>query len=104
MELIMSKRYQPEKKTNPVEAIGEFCIECMGGRDSGQPFTKLITECPSPECALYEFRLGKNPYHKQNLSNQQRKILSDRAKNSPLIQRAARKTHSNLDDLNRGKG
>ena len=53
-------RWIPEKKTNPVKAIREMCIECMGG---GRP-SDLILHCPSKECALYEFRLGKNPYRK----------------------------------------
>ena len=53
-------RWIPKKKTNPVKAIREMCIECMGG---GCP-SELILHCPSKECALYEFRLGKNPYRK----------------------------------------
>jgi hypothetical protein len=32
----------------------------MGG---GCP-SDLITNCPSKECALYEFRFGRNPYRK----------------------------------------
>ena len=27
-------RYKPEKKTAPVKAIREHCIECVGGRDN----------------------------------------------------------------------
>jgi hypothetical protein len=72
-------RYQPKKQTNPVKAIREHCIECMGGRGTGQNFTKLIFECPSPDCAVYEFRLGKNPFRKP-VSDANRKILSGRAK------------------------
>ena len=92
------ERYIPKKQKNPVKAIREMCIECMGGRDN-KGCKKLIAECSSHDCALYEFRLGKNPYHKQKLSDLQRKILSDRAINSPLIRQAVGKSHPNLDDL-----
>ena len=97
-------RYKPKKKKRPVEAIREMCIECMGGRNSGQPLSKLISECTVPDCAVYEFRFGKNPYHKQKLSKEQRKSLSDRAKNSPLIRRAVGKIPSNLNDPYRTNG
>ena len=74
------KRYKPKKQKNPVKAIREMCIECMGGHETGQNYYKLIERCGSPECALYEFRFGKNPYHKQNLTDEQRKERSDRFK------------------------
>ena len=56
----LTERWVAKKQTNPVKAIREMCIECMGG---GCP-SELISNCPSKECALYEFRLGKNPYRK----------------------------------------
>ena len=56
------KRYQPKKVKNPVKAIREMCIECMGGRGVGQNCSKLISECPSVDCALHDFRFGKNPF------------------------------------------
>jgi len=55
-----SDRWIPRKQRNPVKAIREMCIECMGG---GAPYG-LIERCPSKECALYEFRFGRNPYRK----------------------------------------
>jgi hypothetical protein len=86
------KRYQPKKIKNPVKAIRENCIECMGGRGTGQSYSKLIEECPSLDCALHEFRFGKNPYHQRNLSDKQRSALAERARNSPLIRQATGKT------------
>lgn len=53
-------RWIPKKMKNPVKAIREMCIECMGG---GKPFD-LITACPSDKCALFAFRHGSNPYRK----------------------------------------
>lgn len=45
--------------TNPVKAIGAFCLSCCG--DS------LIArkECSAPDCVLYPFRFGKNPFRVQ---------------------------------------
>jgi hypothetical protein len=73
------ERYKPKKQKQPVKAIREFCIECMGGRDS-EGHLKRITECGSPNCALFEFRFGNNPYHTQKLTDEQRKERGDRMK------------------------
>ena len=72
-------RYQPKKLKSPVKAIREFCIECMGGREN-EGYMKQISECGSPHCAVFEFRFGKNPYHTQNLTAEQRKERADRLK------------------------
>jgi len=70
-------RYQPKKCKSPVKAIREFCIECMGGREN-EGYLKHIKNCGSSDCALFDFRLGNNPHHKQNLTKEQRKEKSDR--------------------------
>jgi len=72
-------RYKPKKKKNPVKAIREHCIECMGGQES-EGHVKRISECCSQDCALFEFRFGKNPYHTQNLTDVQRKERAERFK------------------------
>ena len=78
----MDSRYKPQKKTIPIKAIREMCIECMGGRDNPR-FTKLIETCGSPECALYFLRFGTNPYRsKLSLSDKERKARSDRAQSN----------------------
>ena len=64
------------------KAIRQFCIECMGGRGSGQNYTRLIEECVSTNCPLYDFRFGKNPHHTQNLTAEQRKERGERLKSS----------------------
>ena len=86
------RRHKPKKQKSPVKAIREHCIECMGGRGTKQKYSKLIDECSAPDCALYEFRLGVNPYHRPNLSSAQRSVRAERAKNSSLIRRATGKT------------
>jgi hypothetical protein len=52
----------------------------MGGRGTGQNYNKFIKECASPDCPIFEFRFGKNPYHKQNLTDEQRLERSVRFK------------------------
>ena len=87
-------RYQPKKLKSPVKAIREFCIECMGGRDS-EGNAKRITDCPVPLCSLFEFRLGKNPYHTQNLTDEQRKKKAETFKRT-LSHDKASKNLTNL--------
>jgi hypothetical protein len=69
-----------KKCKSPAKAIRQFCIECMDGRWSGQNYTKIIEEYVSTNCALYDFRFGKNPYHTQNLTSEQRKERAERLK------------------------
>jgi hypothetical protein len=74
-------REQSRKHRSPLKAIRENCIECVGGRESAG-YLKLISECVSPNCPTYEFRYGKNPYHTQNLTAEQRKERGERFKSS----------------------
>jgi hypothetical protein len=90
-------RDKPRKHKTLVKAVREMCIQCMGGRNSGQKLRKLISECPSPDCPVFDFRFGKTGHH-QNLSQEQKKVLANRAINSPLIQRVAGKSRPNLND------
>jgi len=73
------KSYIPKKYKNPTKAIREFCIECMGGREN-EGYLKLISDCGSPDCALFEFRFGKNPYNRKNLSDNRRTELAVHAR------------------------
>ena len=84
-------RYQAKKKKNPVRAIREFCIECMGGRDN-KGSMKLVRECVSRTCALFEFRLGKNPYHIQALTTEQREERGERLKANLISHERSKKT------------
>ena len=64
------ERYKPRKHKSPIKAIRENCIECMGGRGSGQNYSKLIAGCTSINCPVHEFRFGKNPYLKKRTERQ----------------------------------
>lgn len=64
-----------EYKTNPVKAIRDFCIDCCGGS------RETVKVCPSEKCALYPFRMGKNPFRqKREMTEEQRKAIADRLK------------------------
>ena len=74
-------RYQPKKCKSPAKAIREFCIECMGGREN-EGDLKYKKNCGSLDCALFDFRFGNNPHHKQKLTKEQRKEKGDRLRTS----------------------
>jgi hypothetical protein len=38
-----------------VKLIRKFCLECMGGSK------QLVAECQGLDCALHQYRFGKNP-------------------------------------------
>ena len=75
------ERYKPKKQKKPLKAIREFCIECMGGREN-DGYLKHIKNCVSFDCALFDFRFGNNPHHKQKLTKEQRKEKGDRLRTS----------------------
>ena len=75
-ELAMNHK-ELKKYKRPLKAIREKCVECMGGRES-DGYVKRISECVSADCPIYEFRFGKNPYHTQTLTAEQRKERGER--------------------------
>lgn len=64
--------------TNPVKAIRAKCLDCCCGQ---QNEVKL---CPCTDCVLYPFRMGKNPYRKLNLTDEQRAERAERMRNAIL--------------------
>lgn len=68
--------------TNPVKAIRAKCLDCV----CNQP--KEVQLCPSEDCPLHPFRMGKNPYRaKREYTEEQREAMKARlAKNRPQIQ------------------
>ena len=73
------RQHKPKKVKSPAKAIREMCIECMGSREN-EGYLKLISDCGSPDCALFEFRFGKNPYNRKNLSDSRRTELAVHAR------------------------
>ena len=76
------ERYKAKQHKNPLKVIREVCIECMGGRGSGQNYSKLIEECGSPCCPAFAFRFGTNPYKKtKTLTRKHKQALLSGRKN-----------------------
>ncbi len=84
-------RYQPKKCKSPAKAIREFCIECMGGREN-DGYLKHIKNCGSLDCALFDFRFGKNPHHKQTLTKKTEERKRGSVENESFSRRAVEKT------------
>ena len=61
----------------PIKAIRAKCLDCC----CDQP--NEVKLCVSENCALYPFRLGKNPYRaKREYTPEQRAIMAERLKAS----------------------
>lgn len=56
----------------PLKAIRAKCLDCMCGQ------AKEVRICPSADCALYPFRLGKNPYVRRELDDAEREEMAAR--------------------------
>ena len=74
MESEIKLRNGNDRPTSPLTAIKEFCMECCGWDRS------MVKSCSAPQCPLFEFRFGKNPYNKRTLTDEQRQELAERAK------------------------
>ena len=67
-----NKKKLTERPKTPLKAIRWFCIECSGD----QP--KEVKWCSSRDCALWEFRFGKNPNRAKTLTDEQRAAIRER--------------------------
>lgn len=65
-----------EKITSPLKAIRCFCVECMGGQ------VREVKDCTAPNCPLYAFRMGKNPYRSRELTDEERQAIAERLRNA----------------------
>lgn len=75
----------------PVKAISEFCRQCVGG-GGRKAAAKLVRECVVVKCDLYPFREGKNPFHKLNLTDEERKRRSDLLRSRVITKSASLKS------------
>lgn len=74
--------FYPREATSPLKAIKFFCRECQGmdRRIKTQiQNVELVRDCVDPMCPLFDFRLGKNPFMKRELTVEQRKEARQRA-------------------------
>ena len=61
-----------DRPTSPLSAIKEFCLECCGYNSAE------VKTCTAPNCPLFEFRNGKNPYRKRAMTEEQRQVAKER--------------------------
>ena len=66
---------KPFKKLTYRLAVKAKCLQCC----CGSP--KEVKNCPCIDCALYPYRLGKNPYRKsREYTEEEKEKLKERAK------------------------
>ncbi len=56
---------EKEKALTPLQAIKEFCLECVGSQ-------REVRLCTAPKCVLRPYRTGKN-----TLVSRERKVMSE---------------------------
>jgi len=65
--------HEQKKIISPLKAIRAKCLECS----TGSPV--VVKNCNIPECELFNFRFGKNPFRKKRiLTDEQRKEIVER--------------------------
>lgn len=70
--------------TNPVKAIREKCIDCCCGA------VGEVRNCTAVKCALFPFRMGKNPYRqRREMTEEEKKALGDRLREAREANSAA---------------
>ena len=80
-----------EEIKNPVKAIRAFCVECCGGS------ANEVKTCTAPNCALFPFRLGKNPYRsKRELTDEQKAASAERLRLAREKQAAQREQSGSM--------
>lgn len=67
---VVIDRYMKKIKS-PKTAIRAKCVECSGGS------LKEVQECRVTKCALYPFRMGKNPYHGRATANRTEEVEAE---------------------------
>jgi len=61
---------------NPMKAIRAKCLDCNGNAYE-------VRLCPCEDCALWPFRLGKNPFRKpRSLTDEQKEAAAERLNNA----------------------
>ena len=65
-----------ETNLTPIKAIKAKCLDCCCGDRA------MVKECPSKDCPLWAFRLGKNPNRSRNMTDEQRDAARKRLANA----------------------
>jgi len=82
-ELFEKMRANPPKgsPTNPAKAIRQYCLQCCKDKASEVALCTADGIQSKPQCMLYAFRFGRNPYRqKRELSEEQLTAVRERFK------------------------
>jgi hypothetical protein len=71
------------ERLTPIKAIRAKCLDCCCGH------ANEVKLCELKDCTLHPYRLGKNPYIKRELSDDQRAAMSERLKASHLTRKTS---------------
>lgn len=67
---ILSLKFRAQ---NPLKAIREKCLDCCCGNAAE------VRKCVAVDCALWPYRMGRNPFRKKReLSPQQKREMAER--------------------------
>lgn len=61
-----------KENTSPLRAVRLKCIDC-----SSYQFSE-VKECNITNCPLHPFRLGKNPFRRRELTEEQKEAMAER--------------------------
>lgn len=72
MKKILDTNTQPEHcvEKTPVKAIRKYCLECCLEKPSE------VRLCAAKNCHLWPFRMGKNPFHKRSMTEEQKNVAT----------------------------
>lgn len=70
-------------KPTPLRAIRNKCLDCCAGAAAE------VRKCVIADCALWAFRMGRNPFATLDLSDEERRRRADRVE---LAREAKRQT------------
>lgn len=60
-----------KNSNSPLYRIRKYCLRCAGNYH-------MVNECLEDTCPLYDFRLGKNPFLRTEMTEEQRAAAAER--------------------------
>lgn len=61
-------------KKSLLKVIRAKCLDCCGDQPSE------IRLCQASDCSLWPYRMGKNPFHKRKMTDNQKHVATERLK------------------------
>lgn len=74
MKDVLDSSNTPDSKSkkSPLKAIREKCLDCCGFKYSE------VRKCRITDCPLWTYRMGKNPFHQRNMTDEQKQAATNR--------------------------